>query len=40
MIEQCCEIHKFNAVYGETLVEAGDRSAQNSACLRLPGTDE
>ena len=40
MIEQCCEIvHKFNAVYGETLVEPEIVLPQNSACLRLPGTD-
>ena len=40
MIEQCCEIvHKFNAVYGETLVEPEIVLPQNAACLRLPGTD-
>ena len=40
MIEQCCEIvHKFNSVYGDTLVEPEIVLPQNSACLRLPGTD-
>ena len=40
MIEQCCEIvHKFNAVYGETLVEPQIVLPQNAACLRLPGID-
>ncbi len=40
MIEQCCEIvHKFNSVYGETLVEPEIVLAQNAACLRLPGID-
>ena len=40
MIEQCCEIvHKFNSVYGETLVEPQIVLPQNAACLRLPGTD-
>ena len=40
MIEQCCEIvHKFNAVYGETLVEPEIVLPQNAACLRLPGID-
>ena len=40
MIEQCCEIvHKFNSVYGETLVEPEIVLPQNAACLRLPGTD-
>ena len=38
MIEQCCEIvHKFNSVYGETLVEPQIVLPQNAACLRLPG---
>lgn len=40
MIEQCREIvHKFNTLYGETLVEPNIVLPQNSACLRLPGTD-
>ena len=40
MIEQCREIvHKFNAVYGETLVEPDIVLPENSACLRLPGID-
>ena len=40
MLEQAREIvHKFNAVYGETLVEPEIVLPQNSACLRLPGTD-
>ncbi len=40
MIEQCTEIvHKFNAVYGGTLVEPKILLPENSACLRLPGTD-
>lgn len=40
MIEQCREIvHKFNNLYGETLVEPNILLPQNSACLRLPGTD-
>lgn len=40
MIEQCREIvHKFNTLYGETLVEPNILLPQNSACLRLPGTD-
>ena len=38
MIEQCCEIvHKFNSVYGDTLVEPEIVLPQNAACLRLPG---
>ena len=38
--EQCCEIvHKFNSVYGETLVEPQIVLPQNAACLRLPGID-
>lgn len=41
MIEQCREIvHKFNAVYGETLVEPDIVLPENSACLRLPGIDD
>ena len=40
MIEQTKEIvHKFNAVYGETLVEPTILLPDNEACLRLPGTD-
>ena len=40
MIEQCCEIvHKFNAVYGETLTMPEIMLPQNAACLRLPGID-
>ncbi len=40
MIEQTREIvHKFNSVYGETLVEPQILLPDNEACLRLPGTD-
>ena len=40
MIEQTKEIvHKFNFVYGETLVEPKILLPDNEACLRLPGTD-
>lgn len=40
MIEQCREIvHKFNSLYGETLVEPEILLPKNSACLRLPGID-
>ena len=40
MIEQTREIvHKFNAVYGETLVEPEILLPDNAACMRLPGTD-
>lgn len=40
MIEQCREIvHRFNTLYGETLVEPNILLPQNSACLRLPGLD-
>ena len=40
MLEQCKEIvHKFNSVYGETLVEPEIVLPQNAACLRLPGID-
>lgn len=40
MIEQTREIvHKFNAVYGETLVMPDILLPDNAACLRLPGTD-
>ena len=40
MIEQTREIvHKFNQVYGETLVKPQISLPDNKACLRLPGTD-
>lgn len=40
MIEQTRDIvHKFNLVYGETLIEPNILLPENSACLRLPGTD-
>lgn len=40
MIEQCREIvHKFNAVYGETLTEPQIILPENSSCCRLPGID-
>ena len=40
MIEQTREIvHKFNAVYGDTLVEPEILLPENAACMRLPGTD-
>ncbi len=40
MIEQTKEIvHKFNSVYGNTLVEPSILLPDNEACLRLPGTD-
>ncbi len=40
MVEQTREIvHKFNAVYGETLVEPEILLPDNTACMRLPGTD-
>ena len=40
MLEQTREIvRKFNAVYGETLIEPEILLPDNSACLRLPGTD-
>ena len=40
MLEQTREIvRKFNATYGETLVEPEIMLPQNAACLRLPGTD-
>lgn len=40
MLEQCREIvHRFNSIYGETLVEPNIMLPQNSACLRLPGLD-
>lgn len=40
MVEQTREIvHKFNAVYGKTLVEPEILLPDNTACMRLPGTD-
>lgn len=40
MIEQAREIvRKFNSIYGETLKEPEIMLPDNSACLRLPGTD-
>ena len=40
MIEQTREIvRKFNATYGDTLVEPEIMLPENAACLRLPGTD-
>ena len=40
MIEQTREIvHKFNSIYGPTLVEPEILLPDNAACLRLPGTD-
>ena len=40
MLEQCREIvHKFNTVYGETLVMPQILLPDNKACLRLPGID-
>ena len=40
MLEQTKEIvRKFNAVYGETLVEPEILLPDNKACLRLPGID-
>lgn len=40
MLEQTQEIvHKFNSVYGETLVMPKILLPENKACLRLPGTD-
>ncbi len=40
MIEQTREIvHKFNSVYGDTLVEPQVLLPDNKACLRLPGID-
>ncbi|MEG0498347.1 MAG: tryptophan--tRNA ligase [Alistipes sp.] len=40
MIEQTREIvHKFNTIYGATLVEPEILLPDNAACLRLPGTD-
>ncbi len=40
MVEQTREIvHKFNTVYGETLVEPTILLPEIQACMRLPGTD-
>lgn len=40
MLEQCREIvRKFNAVYGETLVEPHIILPKQQACMRLPGID-
>ena len=40
MVEQTREIvHKFNSVYGETLVMPEIMLPENTACQRLPGTD-
>ena len=40
MIEQCKEIvHKFNSVYGETLVMPKALIPENESCCRLPGID-
>lgn len=40
MLEQTKEIvHKFNAVYGETLVDPKIMLPNNQACMRLPGID-
>ena len=40
MVEQTKEIvHKFNSVYGETLVDPKILLPENEACLRLPGID-
>ncbi|QOV20924.1 tryptophan--tRNA ligase [Blautia liquoris] len=40
MLEQAKEIvHKFNTIYGETLVEPEILLPDNKACLRLPGID-
>lgn len=40
MLEQTKEIvHKFNSVYGETLVEPNILLPENKVCLRLPGID-
>ena len=40
MVEQTKEIvHRFNYIYGETLVEPNILLPNNKACLRLPGTD-
>lgn len=40
MVEQTKEIvHRFNSVYGETLVEPDILLPSNQACMRLPGID-
>ena len=40
MLEQTREIvHKFNSVYGETLVDPKILLPENQACMRLPGID-
>ncbi|MGN0142938.1 MAG: tryptophan--tRNA ligase [Roseburia sp.] len=40
MLEQTKEIvHKFNSVYGETLVDPKILLPENEACMRLPGID-
>lgn len=40
MIEQCREIvHKFNSIYGETLVMPKALVSENESCSRLPGID-
>ena len=40
MLEQTREIvHKFNTVYGPTLVMPDILLPENAACMRLPGTD-
>lgn len=40
MLEQTKEIvRKFNSIYGDTLVEPEILLPDNTACLRLPGTD-
>ena len=40
MIEQTKEIvHKFNSVYGDTLIDPKILLPENQACLRLPGMD-
>lgn len=40
MLEQTRElVRKFNATYGEVLVEPNSLLSDNKACLRLPGTD-
>lgn len=40
MLEQTKEIvHRFNYIYGDTLVEPNILLPENKACLRLPGTD-
>ena len=40
MVEQTKEIvHKFNSIYGETLVDPDILLPTNQACMRLPGID-